>query len=344
MSVTTHPVTAAPASDLPIGTFRTSSGGLIENAQLRYRVFGDPAVARAEGASLVFHALTGSADVDSWWEPVIGPGRALDTARHPVIAANLLGSCYGSSGPSTVTDGSFPELTSLDLARAHLPLLKHLGIRRLAVVTGGSLGGMVTLQWGLITPIPVERLVVFAAPARASAQAIAWNAAQRLAIEADPAWQAGRYPVGEGPTAGLAAARAIAMITYRSLVEFEERFGRRQTRRPGQYDVEYYLRRHGEKLVARFDARSYVALMAAMDSQDVGNLEAAGRRTAQRVKEVVGVGIDTDILYYPHEVRSWVAGYARGGANARYEEIHTPYGHDAFLIEFEDVERILRGR
>jgi homoserine O-acetyltransferase len=343
MSVTIPPAAAAPPSDLSIGAFRTSAGGVIADARLRYRVYGDLTLARAQGASLVFHALTGSADVDSWWDPVIGPGRALDTTRHPVIAANLLGSCYGSSGPSATADGSFPELTALDLARAHLPLLEHLGIERLAIVTGGSLGGMVALQWGLITPVPVDRLVVFAAPARASAQAIAWNTAQRLAIEADPAWHGGRYPAGRGPTAGLAAARAIAMITYRSLIEFEERFGRRQTRRVGHFDVEHYLRRHGEKLVARFDARSYVALMAAMDSQDVGDLEVAGRRTAQQVKEVVGVGIDTDILYYPHEVRSWVAGYARGGANARYEEIQTPYGHDAFLIEFDQVERILRG-
>jgi homoserine O-acetyltransferase len=343
MSIALRPVAATAASDLPIGDFRTSGGELISDARLRYRVFGDLALAQTQGASLVFHALTGSADIDSWWEPVIGPQRALDTTRHPVIAANLLGSCYGSSGPSVVADGSFPSLTALDLARAHLPLLQHLAIPRLAIVTGGSLGGMVALQWGLISPLSVERLVVFAAPARASAQAIAWNAAQRLAIEADPAWQDGRYPVGQGPAAGLAAARAIAMITYRSLVEFEERFGRRQTRRAGQFDVEYYLRRHGEKLVERFDARSYVALMAAMDSQDVGDLEVAGRRTAQRVNEVVGVGIDTDILYYPHEVRAWVEGYARGGANARYEEMRTPYGHDAFLIEFEQVDRILRG-
>ncbi len=252
----------------------------------------------------MFHSLTGSADVDSWWESMIGPGKPLDTLRRPVIAANLLGSCYGSSGPSAVTDGSFPALTSLDLARAHIPLLAHLEIPRLSVVTGGSLGGMVALQWGLITPVPVARLVVFAAPAKTSAQAIGWNAAQRLAIEADPEWADGRYPVGTGPARGLAAARAIAMITYRSLVEFEERFGRRQSRRPGVFDVEYYLRRHGEKLVARFDARSYVALMQAMDSHDVGDLQQAGQQTALQVAEVVGVGIDTDILYYPSEIRA----------------------------------------
>ncbi len=328
---------------LPLGTFRAERGGQISDARLQYRVYGDLELARAHGAILVFHALTGSHEVETWWEPILGPGRALDTRHHPVISANLLGGCYGSSGPNEVTDGSFPSLTSADLAQAHIPLLAHLGIERLALVTGGSLGGMVALQWGRLSPVPVERLVVFAAPARTSAQSIAWNAAQRLAIEADPAWARGRYAKGQGPGAGLAAARAIAMITYRSQVEFEDRFGRRETRRAGQFDVEYYLRRHGEKLIARFDARSYVALMAAMDAHDVGELEAAARQTARTVTEVIGVGIDTDILYYPAEVRGWVEAYARAGAPARYEEIRTPYGHDAFLIEFEQVGRILRG-
>lgn len=333
----------AVSGTLPLGAFRSERGGLIPDARLFYRVFGDLSLARQHGAALIFHALTGSADADAWWEPLIGPGRALDTSRHPVIAANLLGSCYGSSGPRDVSDGSFPQLTTADLARAHIPLLTHLGVPRVTVATGGSLGGMVALQWGLLTPVPVERLVVFAAPARTSAQAIAWNAAQRLAIEADPAWAAGRYLTGRGPAAGLAAARAIAMITYRSQLEFEERFGRRQTRTPGRFDVDHYLRRHGQKLVERFDARCYTTLMQAMDLHDVGDPQAAGRHTARSVGEVVGVGIDSDILYYPGEVRDWVAAYARGGAAARYEEISTPYGHDAFLIEFEQVERILRG-
>jgi len=332
------------SATLSLGDFHPERGGVIPGARLHYRVYGDLALARRHGAVLVFHALTGSAAIEAWWEPVLGPGRALDTLRHPVIAANLLGSCYGSSGPSGVPDGSFPALTAADLAQAHVPLLAHLGIDRLALVTGGSLGGMVAIQWGRLSPVPIDRLVVFAAPGRTSAQSIAWNAAQRLAIEADPAWQGGRYPEGKGPTAGLAAARAIAMITYRSQVEFEERFGRRETRRPGQFDVEYYLRRHGEKLVARFDGRSYMALMGAMDSHDVGDFEAAGRQTARSTREAIGVGIDSDILYYPAEVRAWVNAYARGGASARYEEIRTPYGHDAFLIEFEQVERILRGR
>lgn len=331
------------SATLPLGPFRTEGGEVIADAVLQYRVYGELDQGRRDGAVLVFHALTGSADLESWWEPVLGPGRALDPARAPVIAANLLGSCYGSSGPATVSDGSFPPLTARDLARAHLPLLEHLRIPRLRLATGGSLGGMVALQWGLVTPLPVDRLVVFAAPARASAQAIAWNAAQRMAIEADPAWLGGRYAAGAGPTAGLAAARAIAMITYRSHVEFGQRFGREQSRTPGRFDVEHYLRRHGDRLVARFDARSYIALMHAMDSQDVGEFGAAGRRTARQVREIIGVGIDTDILYYPQEVRDWVEGYRAGGANAHYAEIATPYGHDAFLIEFGQVEEILRG-
>jgi homoserine O-acetyltransferase len=201
---------------------------------------------------------------------------------------------------------------------------------------------MVALQWGRVTPIPVDRLVVFAAPAATSAQAIAWNAAQRMAIEADPAWRDGRYPEGDGPTTGLAAARAIAMITYRSAAEFAERFGRDSTRAAGRFDADHYLRRQGHKLVARFDAASYVALMDAMDLHDVGDVAVAARETAQRVGEVIGVGVDSDILYYPSEVRDWTAAYRAAGANARYTEIRSLYGHDAFLIEWDQVSAILR--
>jgi homoserine O-acetyltransferase len=199
----------------------------------------------------------------------------------------------------------------------------------------------VALHWGRISPVPVDRLVVLCAPAATSAQAIAWNAAQRMAIEADPAWRGGCYRPGEGPSAGLAAARSIAMITYRSAAEFAARFGRGSTRQPSRFDVEHYLRRQGDKLVARFDAATYCALMRAMDLHDVGDLAAAGCATAERVAEVVGVGIDSDILYYPDEVRAWTTAYRAAGANARYAEISSIYGHDAFLIEFDQVATLL---
>jgi homoserine O-acetyltransferase len=330
--------------DLDLGTLHLERGDRLSGARLRFRIIGDPAMGDANGWILVFHALTGSADVDAWWGPLVGPGRPLDTERYPVVAANLLGSCYGSTTPlawQSEYGRPFPPLTTLDLARAHEPLVEHLGIRYIALATGGSLGGMVALQWGRISPVPVGRLVVFAAPAATSAQAIAWNAAQRMAIEADPRWRGGHYAVDDAPAAGLAAARAIAMITYRSPIEFDQRFGRAAGRQPGRFDADHYLRRQGDKLVARFDPASYVSLMQSMDLHDVGELGAAAGETASRVREVVGVGIDSDMLYYPREVRTWVDGYRSGGANARYEEITSVYGHDAFLIEFEQASRIL---
>jgi homoserine O-acetyltransferase len=328
------------ANDLIVAKFHTEGGAALDELRLRYRIIGDPAAAQRNGWILVFHALTGSADVEAWWGDLIGPGRPLDTERHAIIAANLPGSCYGSSGP--LDDPGFPALTPADMARAHVPLLAQLGVERLALATGGSLGGMVALHWGRLTPVPTDRLVVFAAPAATSAQAIAWNAVQRLAIEADPRWREGRYRAGEGPDAGLAAARAIAMITYRSAAEFAQRFGRRSTRSAERFDVEHYLRRQGDKLVERFDARSYVALMGAMDRHDMGDLARAAAATRERVRRVIGVGIDSDILYYPDEVRAWVQAYRAAGCAAQYEEIRSIYGHDAFLIEFEQVARILQ--
>src|SRR4051812_37453815 len=316
--------TGWPTRDFTIGALTTDDGQVLTGLRLRYRVIGDTAAANENGWILVFHALTGSSDVEDWWGPLVGPGRPLDTSRHAIVAANLLGGCYGSTGPAEWRAGHsepFPELTPVDLARAHIPLLEHLGVQRLALATGGSLGGMVALQWGRIASVPTERLVVFAAPASASPQAIGWNTVQRMAIEADPAWRGGSYPVGQGPTAGLAAARALAMITYRSPAEFQARFGRLSSRAQGVFDVEHYLRRQGDKLVARFDAASYVALMRAMDLQDVGDLATAARDTARQVERVIGVGIDSDILYSATEVRDWVAAYKAGGAHAEYREI-----------------------
>jgi homoserine O-acetyltransferase len=332
--------------ELALGDFRTAAGRDLSGLQLRYRVLGNPDSARRHGWILVFHALTGSAEVEAWWGPLVGPGRPLDTTRHAIVSANLLGSCYGSTGPrewSLEHPGPFPELAPSDLARAHIPLLQHLGIERLSLVTGGSLGGMVALEWGRHSSVPVDRLVVFAAPAATSAQAIAWNAVQRMSIEADPAWRGGLYPPGEGPVAGLAAARALAMITYRSGIEFEGRFGRGSSRSAGRFDVDHYVRRQGDKLVARFDAASYVSLMRSMDLHDVGDLAQAARETGARVGRVIGVGVDTDILYRAEEVRDWVDAYRRAGAPAEYREIASTAGHDAFLIEWDQVAAILQG-
>jgi homoserine O-acetyltransferase len=335
-----------PPREFPLERLTTEEGRSVTGLRLRYRVLGDVEAAAENGWILVFHALTGSADVETWWRPLVGPGRALDTTRHAIVAANLLGSCYGSSGPAEwrmATGETFPELSPADLARSHIPLLQHLGVQRLALVAGGSLGGMVALEWGRLSSVPTDRLVVFAAPGAASPQAIAWNVVQRMAIQADAAWAGGQYAPGEGPVTGLEAARALAMITYRSGAEFQARFGRLSSRSEGMFDIEHYLRRQGQKLVARFDAASYVALTRTMDLHDLGDLRVAARDTASRVARVVGVGIDSDILYLPEEVRDWVTAYQAGGVTAEYREIASLHGHDAFLIEWDQVERILRG-
>lgn len=335
---------ASTVGTLSIGPLFTDSGAVVDGLSLHYRVVGDVEAASVNGWILVFHALTGSADVGAWWGGMVGPGRPLDTSRHAVLAANLPGSCYGSTGPRqwrAAGRGTFPALSTRDIARTHEVLLDHLGVENVALATGGSLGGMIALQWGAITSRAVDRLAVMAAPAVTSSQSIAWNVAQRMAIEADPRWRGGEYAEDAQPASGLAAARAIAMITYRSGAEFDERFGRELSRQGDRLAVDAYLRRHGEKLVERFDAGSYVTLTEVMDRHDVGPIAEAARATAARVRHVIGVGVDTDILYPAAEVRGWVDQYHAHGANASYAEIRSICGHDAFLIELDQVGRIL---
>ena len=300
----------------------TREGVTRHNPALAWAVYGDPGAAAEYGWTLVFHALTGSQRVHEWWGEQIAPAGPLG-ARGPVLAANLPGSCYGSAFPGR-------RVTPRCMAEAHLPLIEELGIERLSLVTGGSLGGMVALEWLRVSPVPIKRAVIFAAPARASAQVIAWNAAQRMALEA-------------GGPAGLAAARAIAMITYRSPGEFEERFGRTKSRDPHVFDAETWLRNHGAKLARRFDTAAYGALTHAMDAHDVGPLAAAAAETGARCGEVIGAGIDSDCLFPASEVRAWVNAYRAAGVNARYAEIASLHGHDAFLIEHAHVRRILAG-
>ena len=323
--------------------FETVRGDRLTDVRIAYRTYGDVEAARVHGWILVIHSLTGGPDVDAWWGPLLGAGRAFDTSRHAVLAINLPGSCYGSDGPREWRRRGrvFPVLTPRDLARAHEPVLAALGVERVALATGGSLGGMVALEWASLTSVPTDRVVVFAAPAASSPQAVAWNVAQRMAIEADGRWRGGAYPDDDPPMAGLAAARALAMVTYRSAREFAGRFPRQAKEQPGASSIERYLRHHGDRLVARFDAESYVALTHTMDLHDVGDLAAAARQTAARVGTIVGVGVDTDILYPAMEVRAWVDAYAAAGAPAVYREISSPVGHDGFLVEVGQVARAM---
>lgn len=272
---------------------------------------------------LVLHALTGTADAaGDWWKGIVGAGQALDTDRYAVLSPNLLGSCYGTSG---ATDGGerFPAVTTRDMARVVGVLLEALQIPRVVLVTGGSLGGMVALEFVACFPGRTGSAVVFAAPAAQSAAAIGWVHVQREALRI-------------GGADGLKLARQVAMLTYRTPDGLRERFGRRRGA-DGAFSVQEWLWAQGAKLDERFDRASYSTLLDAMDSHDIGRGRGGtGERLRESGARLTGVGIPGDQFYPAAEVQEWVR--ASGGT---YRTIDSAHGHDAFLIERGRVGAIL---
>jgi len=307
-----------------VPAFTLESGHVLHG--LRQAYYLDGALnARRDNLVIVFHALTGTPNAaGDWWKRVIGPGLALDTTRYAVLAPNLLGSCYGTTGPADQPDERFPAVTPRDQARFAAHLVESLGVTDVALVTGGSLGGMVALEWTATFTGRTRATVALAAPAAHTAQGIAWNAVQRAVLDA-----AG----GEG----LGIARQISMIAFRSEREFEARFGR-TVGDDGRFAVESYLEHHGEKLVARFDARTYRTLLDAMDAHDLGRGRGGLAQALRTLRGAVfAVGVPGDQLYSAEVVRQWA-----DLAGAEYREIVSTFGHDAFLLEHEQVGAILR--
>ena len=285
------------------------------------------------------HALTGSADAaGDWWAPLIGPGEAIDTDKYGVICMNLLGSRYGTSGPTSrnpVTGKpygkTFPQPTVRDQARAQWKLLDALGITKLALAVGGSLGGMVALEVALERPGEISRVVPVAAPARIGQLAVAWDHIQLEMIE----------KLG---LEGLDLARQLAMTEYRSELDFEQRFAGR-TEPDGSPSVVSYLKHQGRKLLERFDEDTYRVLTKAMDSHDIGRARGgvveAFRRLAPYGTRLTGVGIEGDILYGTNQVREMVDSAVAAGMDAAYREVHSTKGHDAFLVEWDQMATLL---
>ena len=337
--------TLSPATRfLAVPRFVLESGVELHEVTVAYRTWGELAPSR-DNAVVVCHALTGSADVDAWWGDLLGAGRALDPGRDFVVASNVLGSCYGTTGPTTPRargaapwGGAFPPPTVRDLVRLQGELLVALGVERIRLVVGGSLGGMQALEWALLFPEWVESVAALATNARHSPWQIAWSEAQRLTIAADPRWRGGAYPTEDPPRAGLAAARAMAMVSYRARGGFEERFARRREAH-GTFAVAGWLARHGERLVDRFDAASYVTLTRTMDSHDLarGRGELGAVLGAVRIPVLVGT-IPSDVLYPSEEQRDLAARLGRG----ELATIDSPHGHDGFLIESAQVEAAVR--
>jgi len=364
----------------PGNPFIVESGQSLATAKVAYEQYGALNTA-GDNAILVCHALTGSAhaadlpaepvpenlkqtrstspftllgaELSGWWDPLIGPGKTLDTNKYSVICSNILGSCYGTSGPAENNPETgkpyaidFPAITVRDMVRLQKRLLDALGVTRLQLVIGGSLGGMQVLEWALCFPDFVETIVPIATAAQHSPWAIGLNESARMAIMNDPAWKNGRYT--QQPQDGLALARAIAMVTYRSPLSFQQRQGRETLNGNGntpnpfdnapRYQIESYLQYQGKKLVKRFDANSYIAITRAMDSHDVARGRGSLEETLSSIKaKTLCIGINSDVLYPAGEQRQIAAAIP----HARYAEIDSIHGHDAFLIEFDQLERML---
>lgn len=324
--------------------FELEGDGRLEAVVVAFRTWGKLNQAR-NNAVLVCHALTGSPDVDDWWGDLLGPGRALDPERDFVVATNVLGGCYGTTGPPTERSpglerwgSEFPRITIRDQVRVQAEALVLLGVREVSLVVGGSMGGMQALEWGVMEPIPVGAVVAIGAPAAHSPWAVGLADAQRRAIRNDPAWREGRYDPARPPKEGLALARMIAMCSYRSPGSFQRRF-RRERHPAGHFQVESYLRYQGEKLGGRFDANSYLTLTQAMDSHDLARGRTALREVLAGFRpKILVVGIRSDILYPPYEVEE----LARGIPHAALVWIESPHGHDAFLMEQEYLSRVVR--
>ncbi|WSS31113.1 homoserine O-acetyltransferase [Streptomyces sp. NBC_01185] len=345
------------------GPLRLESGATLPGVRLAYETWGRLAP-DGGNAVLVLHALTGDSHVAGpegpghpsagWWDALVGPGRALDTDRWYVVAPNVLGGCQGSTGPSsrrpdgTPWGADFPYLTVRDQVTAEARLADALGIGRWAAVIGGSMGGMRALEWAVGRPGRTGSLLVLAAPAASSAEQIAWGSTQIAAIRDDPGWRGGDYhdaPPGSGPHRGLGLARRIAHVTYRSEPELTTRFGRRPQpgelpSRGGRYEVESYLDHHAAKLVRRFDAGSYVALTEAMNGHDIGRGRGGVARALRRADmPALVAGIDSDRLYPPAQQAEFAS--LLPGAD-RLRIIESPYGHDGFLIETDQVGSLVR--
>jgi homoserine O-acetyltransferase len=352
-----------------VGALHLEAGGHLGAVRIAYETWGELSPS-ADNAVLVLHALTGDSHLAGpsgpgqatagWWSGIVGPGLALDTDRWFVVAPNMLGGCQGSTGPGSLApDGSewgprFPYLTIRDQVAAQVLFSDRLGIDRWAAVIGGSMGGMHVLEWGIDQPDRVARLAVLAAPPVTTADQVALNSVQIEAIRTDPLFRAGDYyDADAGPSRGLALARRMALLNYRSPSELNLRFERswQSDISPlggnGKFAVESYLDFHGNKFTRRFDANSYITLVESMNSHDIGRGRGGVAAALGRIRaRTLVVGIDSDRLFPVEGQRVIAAGLPHGvgiGPDpAAPVVLESGYGHDGFLIESAVVGALLR--
>jgi homoserine O-acetyltransferase/O-succinyltransferase len=325
------------------GSFCTQSGAVLPVLQLAYTTHGT-LNAGADNVVWIFHALTANSDPAEWWPGLVGAGKFFDPSRYFIICVNTPGGCYGSTGPLDTNPATgqpyyhdFPYFTINDMIRAYQPLRKALGIQRIFAGLGGSMGGMQLLEWAVTEPGLFQHIIPLATNAQHSPWGIAFNATQRMCIEADTTWAEKNESAGMN---GLKAARATALLSYRHYDTYGHTQPRTETINTAELSSDSYQRYQGEKLARRFNAFSYYVLSQSMDSQDLGR----GRGSvAGALKQITAkaliISIDTDVLYPPAEQQLLAAEIP----GAQYAPIHSLYGHDGFLLEYEQIEQLLAG-
>lgn len=347
--------------------FLLESGAALSPVTLAYETYG-ALNATHTNAILICHALSGSAhaagyhegnDKPGWWDDCIGPGKAFDTNRYFVICSNVLGSCYGSTGPTETNPATgkpyglqLPVITIGDMVRAQVKLIDHLGIGQLFCVAGGSMGGMQVLEWAAHHPTRLKAAIPLATTGRHSPMLIALSEVGRQAIYADPNWQNGDYyDKAQKPDAGLAVARMVGHITYLSDESMQHKFGRRLQDREKfgyefqtEFQVESYLKYNGNNFTRRFDANSYLYVTKAMDYLDLteptGTLAGSFVHAAE-IKFLV-VSFTSDWLYPTYHSKDLVAALTAVGADVTFLDIASTWGHDAFLLEVETMTALLQ--
>ncbi|UCJ09258.1 homoserine O-acetyltransferase [Chitinophaga pendula] len=322
--------------------FTLESGITLPGIDIAYHTYG---TLNDDGSNVIWicHALTANSEVADWWAGLHGNDKVFDPSRYFIVCANILGSCYGSSGPLSIDPvkgvpyyHDFPAVTIRDMVQAHILLRAHLGISRIHLLVGGSMGGYQALEWALAEPAVVERLFLLCTGAAESAWGIAIHTAQRLSIEADSSWREERPDAG---AAGLKAARAIGMLTYRNYQTFVRTQSDSDKEKTDQFRSSSYINYQGDKLVKRFNAQCYWLLTKAMDSHNISRGRAGdlAATLATLQQPALLIGITSDILCPPEE-QQFLAQYL---PHATYHEIDSSYGHDGFLIEFEKIGRIV---
>lgn len=333
-------------NSITIPSFTFEDGTTIPNAEIAFQTWGRLNEA-GDNVVIVCHTLTGNTDVSDWWGRLLGPGKALDTDRFFVLCASVIGSPYGGVSPLTIDPETgdpygpdFPPVTVRDTVGLHRHLLDELGVTGIVFAIGGSLGAMQALEWAALDD-RIHAIVPIAAGAQHSAWGIGWSEAQRQCIFADPKWNGGRYDLDDPPAVGLANARMVAMLSYRCGPAYDARFGRDISSTNGKemFDMVSYLQYQGEKLVSRFDANCYVSLTRQMNSHDVGR-DRGGAAEALRslLQPALVIGITSDILY-PIGEQEELVGHLHNG---RLAIIDAPHGHDSFLIEVDELNRVVQ--